>query len=78
MNQATTTLTRADHHRAAVQFNTVYPTPCPTVPSFNIVTASDKRYSLGVRNALMLTFNILCLAFRSFLDKMSSLPASRF
>ena len=32
----------------AVQFNTVYPTPCPTVPSFNIVTASDKRYSLGI------------------------------
>jgi len=30
----------------AVQFNTVYPTPCTTVPSISIGSASDKRYSL--------------------------------
>ncbi|MDP1693731.1 MAG: hypothetical protein Q8L49_17580 [Burkholderiaceae bacterium] len=31
----------------AVQFNTVYPTPCTTAPSISIGSASDKRYSLG-------------------------------
>jgi hypothetical protein len=31
----------------AVQFNTVYPTPCATVPSISIGSASDKRYSLS-------------------------------
>jgi len=30
----------------AVQFNTVYLTPCTTVPSFNFGAASDKRSSL--------------------------------
>ena len=33
-------------HRAAVQSNEVYPTPCITAPSINIASASDKRYSL--------------------------------
>ena len=32
----------------AVQFNTVYPTPCTTVPSIRIGAASDKRYSLAL------------------------------
>ena len=32
----------------AVQFNTVYLTPCTAVPSFNFGAASDKRSSLGV------------------------------
>jgi hypothetical protein len=31
----------------AVQFNTVYPTPCTAVPSISFGSASDKRYSLG-------------------------------
>jgi hypothetical protein len=31
----------------AVQFNTVYLTPCTTVPSISFGTASDKRYSLS-------------------------------
>ena len=33
---------------AAVQFNTVYPTPRTTVPSFAVAPASDKRYSLAI------------------------------
>lgn len=32
---------------AAVQSNKVYLTPCTTVPSFSVASASDKRYSLG-------------------------------
>ena len=32
----------------AVQSNEVYPTPCTTVPSISIASASDKRYSLGL------------------------------
>ena len=42
---------------AAVQFNTVYPTPCTTVPSFAVAPASDKRYSLGVMGITSSLFN---------------------
>ena len=48
----------------AVQFNTVYPTPCTTVPSIRIGAASDKRYSLGVKGTHMSHSTI----------KLSSLP----
>ena len=43
----------------AVQFNTVYPTPCTTVPSIGIAAASDKRYSLGITGNPMRT--LICL-----------------
>ena len=46
----------------AVQFNTVYLTPRATAPSFSIVPASDKRYSL---DAIALG----CFEFRIMLDE---------
>jgi hypothetical protein len=45
--RATETYTAHATSIAAVQFNTVYPTPCTTVPSISIAAASDKRYSFS-------------------------------
>ena len=50
----------------AVQFNTVYLTPCTTVPSISFGSASDKRYSLGIYGVayfwLAVTLVLLLLA----------------
>jgi hypothetical protein len=54
----------------AVQFNTVYLTPCTAVPSFNFGAASDKRSSLwiAIHNGKRLSDAPLKLARRTGAD----------